>query len=136
MSDASNNTRKWEGCVRVIPGPAEVFVDLDTQQGVDEFFRRFDRMLEVYPESAVKWTTSVSGNWHAYVTVRPLPCELTNQWRAALQAALGSDPMREILAVNRFMKGTNGDPEIFFWEREGFIKTDAPHGTVKESIEV
>lgn len=82
----------------VLPGPDEIFVDLDSPAESQIFNSRFDLFRELWPDATVRFTVSVSGNTHAYVKSRSLP-PMTDSERIALQAALGSDPFREMLAI-------------------------------------
>lgn len=83
------------------PGPTEVFVDLDGFCERGEFDKRFLLLLKCWPQARVRFTKSPSGRpgrFHAYVTIPEL-CLIKKHERIALQAALGSDPFREILAI-------------------------------------
>lgn len=84
----------------VKPGPADVFVDLDSAAAREEFEERFKLLKKLWPAATVRYTNSISGGfrWHAYVSVPDL-APLKDHERIALQAALNSDPFREMLAI-------------------------------------
>lgn len=88
------------GLLLVKPGPNEVFVDLDSLEERGAFKRRFDMAKKLWPKISVRYTVSSSGGdkRHAYVTIPELDA-IGNHERIAIQAALGSDPFRELLAV-------------------------------------
>lgn len=96
---------KRMGMDLVQPLPAEIFVDLDTAESRADFLNlRWPKFLEVFPRSTVQYTTSKSGNIHAYVTCPELD-PLTPEERIAMQAALGSDPLREMIALEHWLEG-------------------------------
>lgn len=114
------------GLLLVEPKDNELFVDLDHQADVDQFGVRLETFLRVYPEASVQYTRSSGGGWHAYVTV---PNEtFTIDQRIALQAALGSDPLREMIAISH-AKGGYQWPCVFF-ETPDHVKTDQPHSQI------
>lgn len=104
MSDVREDAEKKAkrlGLTLVKPGPDEVFVDLDSRDDIEQFTHRFALMLKLWPTATVRFTDSVSGKpWrkHAYVTVPEL-APVGEHERIALQAALNSDPFREMLAI-------------------------------------
>lgn len=126
MSDPRENAPdKAErlGMMLIEPALNELFVDLDDQSAFDGFAKRFAEFLKVHPLATVKWTRSKSGNWHAYVTVPN--AEFSMEQRIALQAALGSDPLREIIAITHLAGGYQY-PCVFF-EAKGHVRSDTPH---------
>ena len=83
------------------PNPDEIFVDIDSYSDLVVFEHRFALFQKLWPASTARFTDSPSGKpWrkHVYVTV-PALAPLTDHERIALQAALGSDPFREMLAI-------------------------------------
>lgn len=129
MSDPRENAvDKAErlGMALVIPGDDELFVDLDSKGALDLFDSRFKQFIKVCPTARRQFTTSKSGNWHVYVTVPG--SKFTMEQRIALQAALGSDPLREMIAVFHHAEGYEY-PSVFF-EHHGTVRSDIPH--VKE----
>jgi len=99
-----------EGFVIVYPKPNELQLDIDTQQQMDQFDRLkwlFDSQL---PATEFKMAHSKSGEgYHITVT---LPFDVTNIERIALQAALGSDPLRELLSIFRYSRN-DAEPTLF-----------------------
>lgn len=85
----------------VKPGPSEVFVDLDSAVDLQICGIRFALLRKLWPAASVRFTDSSSGlpgRKHAYVTIPEL-APLGEHERIALQAALNSDPFREMLAI-------------------------------------
>lgn len=83
------------------PGPDEVFVDIDSCEALVGFEHRFTLLLKLWPEATHRFTNSPSGKphrKHAYVKVPELS-PMGEHERIALQAALNSDPFREMLAI-------------------------------------
>ncbi len=85
----------------VEPNPDELLIDIDSFEQRADFDKRFRQFLKLWPDAEFVVVPSVSGkvdHCHIYVNspaLEPLdPLE-----RVALQAALGSDPFREMLAV-------------------------------------
>jgi hypothetical protein len=107
----------------VQPKPNEVFVDLDNEAAQCGFAARWNDFVRVYPNATVQYTTSKSGNLHAYVTVPELD-PLTMPERIAMQAALGSDPLREMIALNHHRGGY--EYASVFFEVKGTIRRDTP----------
>lgn len=119
------------GMELVEPKPDEVFVDLDGEAALDEFLCRWNNFIAVYPLSTVQFTTSKSGNYHAYVRVPDLS-PLRTEERIAMQAALGSDPLREMIALEHHRDGYEY-PCVFF-EMPGTVRRDTPR--IAAAVEV
>lgn len=111
------------GLTLVQPEPTELFVDLDGLAALKDFESRWELFKKVYPESSVQFTTSVSGNLHAYVTV-PEMLGMSMDQRIGLQAALGSDPIMEMIAMKHRREGYEY-PSVFF-EQPGTERRDKP----------
>ncbi len=106
----------------VYPKDDEVFVDLDSQDAKARFLLLFDKLIMVWDSATVLFTNSkTAGHWHAYVKIPQLK-PITVQERTALQAALGSDSMREFLAVKRVRLGEerSKNPSLFFEDPNNF----------------
>ncbi len=124
MSDPRENAvdkAKRLGLLLVEPKPDELFVDIDSRRAMDEFLNRLSRFISVYKGTTVQYTTSVGGNWHAYVTVPGW--SFTMDQRVAMQAALGSDPLREMIAMKHHHEGY-AYPSVFF-EKDG-VRRECP----------
>lgn len=93
------------GRVIVVPSDMELQIDIDS----DEHYAAFQRAIaciernEVFQFEAVEKVSS-SGLPHRHITVH-LPFQVEPWQRIALQAALGSDPMRELMSAVRMLKG-------------------------------
>lgn len=98
-------------------GPHDVFLDLDTQEAFDGMWPRL-RLLRERGLKIMLWhiRPSKSGlpKRHVYLKV---PHVLNEYERIALQAVLGSDPVRETLAMARV--GSEWPSSVFF-EPHGF----------------
>lgn len=97
-----------QGYAIVLPKPNELQIDIDT----DEQFAIFERASESMARNwwldsgmySIEINPSKSGLPSRHVTIT-LPFDVTPWQRVALQASLGSDPMRELLSSIRLMKG-------------------------------
>jgi len=96
----------------VVPSTADTLqLDFDSEAAYEEFLEsRLPKLLNLYDVKRVYWTESASGNKHVYVV---LPFESTPIERIALQAVLGSDPIRELLSIRREDEGAD-NPSLFF----------------------
>ncbi len=110
------------GMKLVLPEPNELFVDLDNHEAIKDFKVRWEEFLKVYPLSSVTYTTSKGGNLHAYITMLEPVESMTH--RIALQAALGSDPLREMIAVKHLLEGYEY-PSCFF-EKPDYVRRNEP----------
>ena len=88
------------GMLLVKPSSSEVFVDIDSVEEFEEFTIRWKLAEKLWPKAGYRFTESSSGigHYHIYVTIPELD-PIDNFERIAVQAALGSDPFRELLAV-------------------------------------
>jgi len=88
-------------------------VDLDGPCAISSFDDIFERAAELFGLTVIDRWESKSGPGHEHVVVR---CD--NQprdvvWRIALQAILGSDPIRELLALKRLENGVAEPSQLF-----------------------
>jgi hypothetical protein len=92
-----------EGLIISLPEPNELQIDIDNQAHRDAFNRSFEILSrEIGGEITVTETVSKSGTGaHIRIT---LPFALDVWQRIAWQAALGSDPVREVLSCLRAMR--------------------------------
>jgi hypothetical protein len=106
-----------EGNRIVLPADDELLIDLDSQEHIDAFKKSwpiFERDVLLHVGIAPTYTSapSRSGPPRTHVTVK-LPFEIvTPEERIAWQAALGSDPVRELLSMLRDMRGDE-HPTLF-----------------------
>jgi hypothetical protein len=92
------------GFVIVIPKDNELQIDIDT----DEQFQLFLGQIECFIKTInddIDFQVSPSRNGGAgrHITVE-LPFTVSTIERIALQAALGSDPRRELLSIDRYIR--------------------------------
>lgn len=106
---------KAKGLKIVLPASNELQVDLDTEAHCQTFFEQIAVLQREYPETSFLLKPSKNGlpGRHATVTI---PWEVGDWERIAFQAALGSDPMRELLSAIRLLRG-DIHPTLFV-ERE------------------
>ena len=133
MSDPKENAPDKAarlGMDLILPTDHELFVDIDAKYALDIFHQRFDLFKTVCKDATKQYTKSKSGNWHVYVTV---PSQVfTMDERIALQAALGSDPLREMIATFHHKEGYQY-PSVFF-EHPNTVRADNPHTKIRETF--
>jgi hypothetical protein len=112
-NDDPNEAAKELGLVVVESNSTTLLLDIDSKTA----YRQTERLLESLNKNlpdlvhSVHQTTSKSGNLHIYIKLNePLPLET----RLLLQAALGSDPMRELLSYIRTTKGIRKVASVLF----------------------
>lgn len=106
------------GWTVVEPGPRELFIDLDSEEDRNRFEARLHRARANGMEILVRRDgPSPSGEKHRSHVVLEMDHDLTPEHRIAWQAALGSDPMRELLSLVRIRKGIP-HPTVFFEKLE------------------
>jgi hypothetical protein len=116
------------GMVILFPKEDELFIDCDTEEHFRIFIENFDMLnrnllklkplnLGVEKRSCIEMWESKGGAPGVHIIVQ-LPFNVDSTKRIAFQAALGSDPKRELLSLVRM---ENGDefPTIFV-EKPGF----------------
>jgi hypothetical protein len=116
------------GNVVLSPEDNELLIDCDTEEQFRNFLELFEILntnLLFYPKppdayyDEVKLWESKSGAEHYHILIF-LPFTVTSVERIAYQAALGSDPKRELLSLIR-MKHGDDFPSILI-EKPGFVK--------------
>jgi hypothetical protein len=105
-----------EGCRVVFPSDDELQVDIDTDEHYAAFLKSwaiFERDVELFYVEKPTYVErpSRSGLPSRHITVK-LPFDVTSEQRIAWQAALGSDPVRELLSMLRDMRGDE-HPTLF-----------------------
>lgn len=117
--ESAAKTAEERGLVIVLPGPREAFVDLDSEDDREHF----DAAIEKLAEGAkLAWMLRPSpsgepGHYHAIVRFQFWDKELSAAERVAIQAALGSDRVRETLSILRIW-GEEERPTLFFEKPE------------------
>jgi hypothetical protein len=110
--DDLENTARNLGMVVHYPDNNALFVDLDSPATLNEFYKRFAVLKAAEPDAWVNVKQSKSpGHFHAVVG---LPRRVKQWERIALQAALGSDPKRELLACLKRTETGGPGPTCFF----------------------
>lgn len=107
-----------KGLVIVLPKDNELFVDIDDERSLEEFFSRVlilrsTGWVSEDQEAGVVMKASKSRgcHWHAVVTLQH---NVTPTERVALQLLLGSDPIREALSMRAIREKTTPHPTLFF----------------------
>lgn len=102
------------GQVIVYPKPGQIQIDIDSEAQLAEVQRRIKRMydMDVIPfKTGVISKSKTPGHYHMTVTIDD---DGVSEWqRIALQAVLGSDPLREYLNCMRLLSGVE-KPTRFF----------------------
>ena len=114
-SECAIQEAKDNGLDVVFPKPSELQVDIDSDAAYERYCGVLDRLLHHLPFVTESITPSRSGypKRHIVLTLRE---PVTDVQRIALQAILGSDPVRELLSLKRI---ENGDPHpTLFFEKK------------------
>ena len=94
-----------EGKRVVIPSAYELQLDIDSEEQYAVFLRSAEVVLRNWADSVeIEEHPSSSGLPRRHITLT-LPFEVGPWQRIALQAALGSDPVRELLSATRLLRG-------------------------------
>lgn len=102
-----------EGFKVVFPADDELQVDIDNETHYDAFKRSWEIFSRDEPGATMEEHPSKSGLPSRHVTIT-LPYIVDEWQRIALQAALGSDPVRELLSAMRLQNGVR--PATLFCE--------------------
>jgi hypothetical protein len=114
--DQAEEKAAAKGLECILPKPSELFVDIDDQASADRFQRAFDTLKgnNRYELRVVRSTPSQSGDpYRSHIVIdlgRPVINEVE---RVALQAILGSDPVREALSWMHLQQGTTNVSRFF-----------------------
>jgi hypothetical protein len=100
-----------QGYTVLYPADNQLFIDIDSEEDLSQYDRMLNRLLAMYPEITWSETASKSGFPCSHIIVT-LPFPISPTMRIALQAALGSDPMRELLSSIRVLQEID-NPTIF-----------------------
>jgi len=89
------------------PEGNELLIDLDTPEQIRMFHSQYEMLErnmcdECYPLAKFIWPSRGGNGEHVYIA---MDFNMTPGERIAFQAALGSDPKRELLSLIRFKKG-------------------------------
>ena len=111
-----------KGCIVIRPTEQQVFVDLDTREAFEIFKMKLDKYQEISRDGAFKmvsYTIFKTNRLHAYLYFhKPQRIEA----RLALQAVLGSDPVREMLSLWNWSEGNREEKDVtVFFEKQPVI---------------
>lgn len=96
------------------PQPDELFIDIDTEAAWHRFLITYE-CLDKFIKCSCVITASKSGLPKRHVVVK-LDKHYSITERIALQAIMGSDPMRELMSLKRVRDDENYDTIICFFE--------------------
>ena len=91
-----------------------LLIDLDTPEAKAQYERVLPKVVENFAVVSTQSWLSKSGNTHVLITLAE---PLSPPWRLALQAALGSDGIREVLGLKRYENGIP-EPSALFKPKE------------------
>lgn len=109
----AEHVAKKRGCVIVLPKANELFIDIDSDEKMEFFYRQRDRLEMVVGAMPFVATPSPSGRPGRYHVVVTMSYDVTNVERLILQAVLGSDLVRERIAFERMVQEEE-NPVMFF----------------------
>ncbi len=92
------------------PSPRQLLLDIDDAIGMAQYENLLGLITALFGAKEVARWKSKSGGTHIVVN---LTVTLSPEQRIALQAACGSDPKREILAINYQVHGVS-EPSCLF----------------------
>lgn len=107
-----------EGLVVCYPKEDELFIDIDNEKHYEEYQRTSAILFREADITQVKETISKSGTGK-HIRIK-MPFAMSDVERIAWQAALGSDPVRELLSMLRYME-EDTQPTLFV-EAKGWIE--------------
>lgn len=91
-----------------------LLLDLDDDAALSEYERRRDILLRSIPEVIIgetsRWCSKSGKGWHVIVALNG---KVGPARRIALQAALGSDWLRESLSIARLLNGIDEPSRLF-----------------------
>lgn len=112
--DQTDAKAKKLGCEVTRPTDKELFIDIDSDEAFAEFNEQWPKLQEHFPGVMMSWKISKSGEKHKKHIIVLMPCSVTPLERVCLQAVLGSDKLRELLAFISLKKNPEYDPTCFF----------------------
>jgi len=106
----------------VLPKTNELQIDMDTGDAYALFKKQLASLKKEYPSIECKIAPSRNGLPGRHATIE-MPFDMEDSERIAWQAALGSDPFRELMSLFRLRKGDehptlfleNSDRELTGW---------------------
>jgi hypothetical protein len=103
-----------KGFYTVLPADNQLQIDIDSEAGLAQFdkFRDLIKQQEHWDVlTAITTPSKEAGHFHITVTLKD---NVTPLERIALQAILGSDPLREFLSLVGILKENRSFPTLFF----------------------
>jgi hypothetical protein len=116
--ESAHEKARTLGRVVVYPKPNELFVDIDCEAAM----RRFVRVVAYMSGVTYAVRPSPSGRPGRYHVTVTMTGNVSPLERIALQAMLGSDPVREVLSWRRLQNGIE-TPTIFFEQTAASVVT-------------
>lgn len=117
-----------EGREVVLPKPNQLFIDIDSEAGFALFMAQIERLRQ-FEFAYMTITPSASGFPNRHIVV-DLDRDLADTERIAFQAAMGGDPIRELLGLIRI---SHGDPHPTLFLEAKTETTDAGQGLPTQS---
>lgn len=109
--------QRRKGYVIVVPRDNQLQIDIDTREQLSVYHKQIAVFARGIPISQVMFPSKGGGEgYHITIT---LAFDVSPLERIALQAALGSDPMRELLSLMRFKNGDD-HPTLFVENPDNF----------------
>jgi hypothetical protein len=120
-----------EGLCIVVPNDRTLQLDFDSDESYEWLWlsKNLSNLHVHFDVAKIVTTVSKSGNKHVHITLNQ---SLDTPTRIALQAVLGSDPVREFLNIARHLKGIK-DPVVFFEKPDAqpIVKFAAPPASME-----
>jgi len=111
---------KSEGLDVVIPKENELFIDIDSDVQYNRFLDAMLCLVYNFPGVDITRNTPSRRKEEGRHIVVTMPFDMTSTERVAFQAALQSDPVRELLSLMRIRTGGGTSPTLFV-EKKGVI---------------
>lgn len=100
------------GAICVFPEDHQVQLDLDSEVALEEFLKRIHMLGNYFSQEVEYEKVSSKTPGHYHITVN-LPITVDHIERLAIQSILGSDPMREMFNLYRYLGTGNPDTCLF-----------------------
>ena len=116
-SEAAHAEAEKLGLVVIVPKSNQLFIDIDTESQMSHFDRCFPIFLKRHACRKVTRPSPSGGRFHFHIVVTLLEEDVDARTRVLYQACLGSDPVREVLSLQRIELGDT-TPTLFFEKPE------------------
>jgi hypothetical protein len=101
-----------ENCNLIVAKPNELLLDYDQAEMPIEYYRMLPLVKKLFGVAGIERWSSRGGNCH--VRIRLWVSKLDWGQRIALQAAMGSDPVKEMIALSRGHFKIREEPVVLF----------------------